>query len=188
MIDSMPIGAGRHTVGPENGKLQVRTYREGIAQKVGHDLVIDVGQWQATVQAGDDGSPSSIELDVDPRSLQVREGLHGVKPLSDKDRGEIRKNIDEKVLRGHEIKFRSTEVESTAGKLMVTGELSLGSASRPASFELEATGDGHMTGTLPLTQSEWGIKPYRGLMGALKVRDTVEIFLDVELPPPSNPT
>ena len=34
--------AGTHTVGGDNGMLQVRTYREGMAQKVGHDLIIDV--------------------------------------------------------------------------------------------------------------------------------------------------
>jgi hypothetical protein len=34
-----------------------------------------------------------------------------------------------------------------------------------------------------VTQSEWGIKPYRAFMGALKVRDTVEIVLDARLPP-----
>jgi hypothetical protein len=45
------------------------------------------------------------------------------------------------------------------------------------------TSDGRVTGTLPVTQSDWGIKPYRGLMGALKVRDTVEIGIDVQLPP-----
>ena len=178
----MSFGTGHHTVGPEDGNLHVRTYREGLAQKVGHDLIIDVGEWQATVEVGEDGSLSSVQLEVDPRSLQVREGHHGVKPLTDKDRGDIRKTIHEKVLRGHEIKFRSSAVQGSAEKLIVAGELSLGSASRPASFELEATDDGHVTGTLVLTQSEWGIKPYRGLMGALKVRDEVEILIDVRLP------
>jgi hypothetical protein len=28
----------------------------------------------------------------------------------------------------------------------------------------------------------WGIKPYRGMMGALKARDTIEVILDVSLP------
>ncbi len=178
----MPLRPGRHTAGPDDGKLQVRTYREGMAQKVGHDLVIDVGQWQATLQASEDGSISSVELEADSRSLQVREGLGGVKPLTDKDRGEIRKNIDEKILRGQAITFHSTAVDSNVGKLMVQGELSLVGTSRPAAFELETIAEGHVTATLSLTQSEWGIKPYRGLMGALKVRDTVEIVLDVQLP------
>jgi polyisoprenoid-binding protein YceI len=180
MICWMPLRAGRHTVGPENGKLQVRTYREGMAQKVGHDLILEVGQWQAIVQSSEDGTISSLELEADSHSLQVREGLGGVKPLTDRDRAEIRKNIDEKILRGQPITFRSTAVESSAGRLLVAGELSLVGVSRLVSFELETT-DGHVSGTSPLTQSDWGIKPYRGLMGALKVRDTVEIVVDVEL-------
>lgn len=178
----MEIPAGRHTVGPESGKLEVLTYREGMAQKVGHDLVIEVGQWQATVQVSEDGTISSVELEADSRTLQVREGLGGVKPLTDKDRGEIRKNIDEKILRGQPVTFRSSAVESSDSKLMVRGELSLISASRPVSFELEMSANGGVAGRLPLRQSEWGIKPYRGLMGALKVRDTVEIVIDVQLP------
>jgi hypothetical protein len=102
-----------------------------MAQKVGHDLVIDVGQWQAIVQALEDGAISSVEFEADSHSPQVREGLGGVKPLTHKDRGEIRKNIDEKILRGQPITFRSTAVEVSAGKLVVAGELSLVGTSRP---------------------------------------------------------
>jgi hypothetical protein len=43
-------------IGPANGTLQVRTYREGLAQKAGHDLVIDVGQWEATAEVRE-GTP-----------------------------------------------------------------------------------------------------------------------------------
>jgi polyisoprenoid-binding protein YceI len=162
--------------------LQVRTYREGVAQKVGHDLIIDVEQWEATAEVGEDGTLSAVRLDADPRSLQVREGMRGVKPLTDKDRADIRETIEEKVLRGQPIAFRSSAVELADGALTVRGELDLAGATRPASFELHAATDGRVGGTLPLTQSEWGIKPYRGLMGALKVRDTVEIVVDVRLP------
>jgi polyisoprenoid-binding protein YceI len=162
--------------------LQVRTYREGVAQKVCHDLIIDVEQWEATAEVGEDGTLSAVRLDADPRSLQVREGMRGVKPLTDKDRADIRETIEEKVLRGQPIAFRSSAVELADGALTVRGELDLAGATRPASFELHAATDGRVGGTLPLTQSEWGIKPYRGLMGALKVRDTVEIVVDVRLP------
>ena len=47
---------------------------------------------------------------------------------------------------------------------------------------LDAGGDGSVSGTVSVTQSEWGIKPYRGLMGALKVRDDVEVVIAVRLP------
>ena len=31
--------------GPDTGKLEVHTYREGVAAKVGHDLIIEVTKW-----------------------------------------------------------------------------------------------------------------------------------------------
>jgi polyisoprenoid-binding protein YceI len=174
--------AGTHTIGADDGILQVRTYREGVAQMVGHDLIIDVERWEATAEVAEDGTLSAVQLDADPRSLQVREGLHGVKPLSDRDRADIRKTVDAKILRGHPIAFRSSAVELADGGLTVRGELELAGTTRPASFELKAATDGRIGGTLPVTQSEWGIKPYRGLMGGLKVRDTVDVVLDVAIP------
>ena len=174
--------AGTHRVGSDDGVLQVRTYREGVGQKVGHDLIIDVEQWEATAEVDEDGTLSAVQLNADPRSLQVREGLHGLKPLTDKDRADIRKTIDEKILRGQPIAFRSSAVELANGGLTVRGELDLAGTTRPANFELNAATDGRVGGTLPVTQSEWAIKPYRGLMGALKVRDTIEAVLDVPLP------
>ena len=178
----MAFRAGTHTVGGDNGLLQVRTFREGLAQKVGHDLIIDVQQWEATAEVGEDGTLSAVQLNADPRSLRVRDGLHGVKPLADKDRADIRETIDEKILRGQPIAFRSSAVELADGALIVRGELNLAGTTRPATFELNAGTDGRVSGVLPVTQSEWEIKPYRGLMGALKVRDTIEVFLDVPLP------
>lgn len=175
---------GRHELGPDNATLQVKTYREGMVSKAGHDLVIDVTSWKATVTSGEDSRPVSMELSADPRSLRVRDGHGGAKPLSDNDRGDITKNIDKKVLVGQPIDFRSTAVERPGedGRLRVSGELRLGGAVRPMSFDLSMGPDGHVEGTVPLKQSEWGIKPFTALMGALKVRDDVEIVVDARLP------
>ncbi|HEY7076670.1 MAG TPA: YceI family protein [Solirubrobacteraceae bacterium] len=162
------------TVGPSDGTLVVKTYREGVAAKVGHDLVIDVTSWQASLEG------EQVELTADPRSLHVREGVRGVKPLTDKDRDDIRKTIDDKILRGQPIAFSGT-ARDEGGGLAVDGQLTMGGSTRPVVARLERAGD-RVSATIPLTQSEWGIKPYRGLMGALKVRDDVEIVLDVALP------
>lgn len=178
----MALRTGTHTVGSDAGTLQVRTYREGLAQKVGHDLIIDVRQWEATVEVGEAGTLSAVQLDADPHSLHVREGLRGLKPLTDKDRAGIRKTIEEQILGGRPIAFRSTAVEPDGGGVTVRGELELAGTRRPASFELNVGANGRVHGALPVTQSEWRIKPYRGMMGTLKVRDTVEIVLDVPLP------
>lgn len=178
----MVLSPGAHVVGPDSGSCRVHTYREGIAQKVGHDLIIEVGRWQATVDVGDDGEPRSISLEADPTSLRVLEGHRGVKPLTESDRAEIRSNIDKKVLGSQPIKFSSSSVQSSGDTLIVQGDLTMAGSTRPARFQLQLDETGRVSGTVPVVQSEWGIKPYRGLMGALKVRDTVEVALDAQLP------
>jgi polyisoprenoid-binding protein YceI len=183
-IGLVSLRAGRHELGPDTASLVVKTYRDGLAANAGHDLIIEVRQWGATLEIGEDPSRSSLQLHADARSLYPREGLRGIKPLTDKDRDEVVKNIDEKVLGGEAISFRSSAVEAAdgGGRLRVRGELTMSGQSRPASFELSVGADGHVTGTARLVQSEWGIKPYRGLMGALKVRDSVEVVFDGVLP------
>src|SRR3954466_3891170 len=173
-----PSSSTTYELSPANASLQVKTYREGIAQKVGHDLIIGVTAWQGTLVLN--GSTSSISLDADSSALEVLEGHNGVKPLSDKDRGEIRKNIDNKILRQQPISFRSTQVQRSAAGLSVQGTLSIGDTSRPVQFEL-AMGGSRGQGIVPLVQREFGIKPYSAMMGALKVRDDVEIVIDAPL-------
>jgi polyisoprenoid-binding protein YceI len=179
----MAVPAGTHSLGPANASLQVKTYREGVAAKAGHDLIIDVTRWDATVVAAADPAGWSIELNADPRSLEVREGLRGVKPLTDKDRVEIRKNIDEKILGGTPITFRSSAVRPSGdgGSLAVDGELSMAGSTQPVTAQLTVGDAGAVSGTIPVTQSTWGIKPYRGLMGALKVRDDIEVVIAANL-------
>ena len=176
----MALAPGIHRLGPENASLQVKTYREGMAAKVGHDLVIEVTRWDATV----DLTAATVELNADARSLEVRDGVRGLKPLTDKDRSEIHKNIDDKVLKGQPIAFRSTAVRlsEAGGPFVVDGQLTMAGKTRPVTAQLHVDADGRVGGTIPLTQSDWGIKPYRGLMGALKVRDSLEIVLDAHLP------
>jgi polyisoprenoid-binding protein YceI len=178
----MALPTGTHSLGPDNASLEIRTYREGVAAKAGHDLIIDVTRWDATVEVADEPAGWTIELNADPRSLEIREGLRGVKPLTDKDRVEIRKNIDEKILGSHRIQFRSSGVRPADGdRLTVEGELSMAGSTRPLTAQLSVEDGGRVSGTIPVTQSVWGIKPYRGLMGALKVRDEIEVVIAANL-------
>jgi polyisoprenoid-binding protein YceI len=175
----MALPTGSHRFGPDNASLQVRTYREGVAAKAGHDLIIDVTRWDATVEVADDPAGWTVELNADPSSLEVREGLRGVKPLTDRDRVEIRKNIDAKVLGSDPIRFRASDVRpgDGGGRLTIEGELSMAGSTRPLAAQLAVEAGGAVSGTIRVTQSDWGIRPYRGLMGALKVRDEVEVVI-----------
>lgn len=168
-------------LGPDEASLQVLTFREGVAQKVGHDLVLLVERWSATVTTSGDGSVEGVTAEVDSGSLRVVEGRNGLKSLSDKDRRDIKGSIDEKVLRRQPITFASTGVQARDGGLQIEGELSIGGETRPVSFGLDVAG-GRVRGTLPLTQSAWNIKPYKAFMGALKVRDEVQITIDAPMP------
>jgi polyisoprenoid-binding protein YceI len=181
-VAHMALTTGTHRFGPDNASLQVRTYREGMAAKAGHDLIIEVTRWDATVEATGEAGGWTVELSADPRSLEVREGVGGVKPLTDKDRVEIRKTIDAKVLGGRPIGFRAGDARlGDGGRLTVEGELSMAGTARPLSAQLTVEA-GAVSGTIPLRQSDWGITPYRGLMGALKVRDEVDVVIEAKLP------
>jgi polyisoprenoid-binding protein YceI len=179
----MALPTGTRSLGPANASLQVRTYREGVAAKAGHDLIIDVTRWDATVEVADEAAGWTVELNADPRSLEIREGLRGVKPLTDKDRLEIRRNIDQKILRGSPIRFRATSVRlaDDGGRLTVEGELSMAGSTRPLTAHLSLEDGAGVSGTILVMQSAWGIKPYRGLMGALKVRDEIEVVIAANL-------
>ena len=43
----------------------------------------------------------------------------------------------------------------------------------------------HITGSAVIVQSRWGIRPYTAFLGALKLRDEVEVEFDVDLTPGS---
>ena len=66
-------------------------------------------------------------------------------------------------------------------KISVHGELTLAGNSGPIAFELTVGADGKLTASTMLKQTDWGIKPYSTLFGALKVADEVEVVLDAAL-------
>jgi polyisoprenoid-binding protein YceI len=173
----MAIQAGTYKLGPDNASLHVETGRSGAAAKAGHDLIIDVTSWEATLEVGD---ASSLELSADPTSLHVREGKGGMQALGDDDKADIRKTIDKDVLKQKDVKFTSSSVESAGEGLKVSGDLEMGGKSKPVSFDLSESG-GTLTGSASVKQSDWGIKPYSALFGALKVNDEVKVVVEAKL-------
>ena len=162
--------------GPENASLRIRTGRTGGAAKAGHDLLIEVESWQATL---DREAQPALTLTADSRSLRVLEGTGGLKSLTESDKADIKKTIDKDVLKGYAIEFRSTDVtEGAGGSLNVRGELTLNGKPAPVAFDLAVGDDGGMTGGATVTQSAHGMKPYSALFGALKVADDVRIEIE----------
>ncbi|HZD66556.1 MAG TPA: YceI family protein [Acidimicrobiales bacterium] len=187
----MAIATGTYQVGPGQGRLLLRTSRQGAAARAGHDLTIGVTRWRATAEVNlEDPGASSVRLEVDATSLEVREGTGGIKPLTDKDRADIKETIDKKVLHTDqhpEITFSSTRVSPQPGEatqVVVEGELTIQGRSGPVSAEValrDVEGGARVRGRATVAQTGWGIKPYSGFLGALKVSDEVEVEIDVEL-------
>ncbi len=169
----MSIPEGTHKIGPSNGSLTINTGKEGAAAKMGHDLVLTVNSWEATVEGGDS---ASISLTADPGSIEVTSGSGGAKPLSDKDKKDIKKSIAGKVLGSSQITFQSSEVSDSAAK----GDLSIAGKSDSVNIPLNCSGD-KISGSIRLSQSQFGIKQFSAMMGALKVKDSVEVVFEGSL-------
>jgi polyisoprenoid-binding protein YceI len=176
------IQPGTHRLGPENATLSVHTRRGGAAAKAGHDLLIEVTSWEATLDVGADAESTTVELTADSTSLRVQKGTGGMKELGDDDKDNIHQTIDKEVLKRGDIAFRSTAVQSASGgRLRVQGELTLAGKANPIDFDLEIGDDGTLGGAAVITQTRWGMKPYSALFGALKVLDDVEVTIDGHL-------
>jgi polyisoprenoid-binding protein YceI len=185
----MSIQPGRYELGPQNGKLSVRTGKGGVASKAGHNLLIEVGAWTATVQVGAEPAQTRLELTADSRSLRVVEGSGGIQSLGDDEKAGIQQTIDEEVLKGTAISFRSTAVQPAGdGRLSVEGELDLAGRGGPITFDLDVGDDGNLTGSAIIKQTDWKMKPYSALFGTLKVSNEVEVAIKAQLPAgPSEP-
>jgi polyisoprenoid-binding protein YceI len=182
------VTADDYRFGADTGRLLIRTYRTGLGSRAGHDLTIEATMWQGTAQIGADPSASSVALVVDADSFEVREGRRGFKPLTAADRAGIRKTIRELLdtARYPAITFGSTALRGAQRDLLVDGQLTIRDATHPVTVRgsiEESSGDRRLRATAQVVQSQWGIKPYSAFLGALKLRDDIDIDVDATLVP-----
>jgi polyisoprenoid-binding protein YceI len=175
--------AGGYRLGPTSGQLLVHTSRTGLGAKAGHDLTIEVTRWhgRATVDPTT-AANSSVTVEVDANSFQVRKGTGSVKPLSGADRAEIHKTLKEilHTAQHSTITFRSRRVDGSAASFICDGELTIMGMTRPITLQGQVT-DGRVVGGASVVQSRWEIRPYSAFFGALKLNDEVKIDFDVAL-------
>jgi polyisoprenoid-binding protein YceI len=183
---------GAHELGPANGRVLVKTGREGLAARAGHDLTLEITQWSARVTLpADDETSATVTLtaELDLGSLEVRAGTGGAKPLSDKDRRDIQKHARKILGAGPAAKFQSTRVFTSAslsGGGAIEGTLALHGAAQSIRLEISRPGQGRYRGSTVIRQTDFGITPYSGFFGALKLRDEVTVEFDVTIEEPPN--
>ena len=180
----MAVLAGRHQLGPAQGRILLRTFRDGLAAQAGHDLTIEATRWSGVLEVNGDLNPAALDIRIDMGALVVREGTGGVKPLTDRDRREIAVTA-RKVLasdRYPEAVFAAAGFEPAAGGGgEISGTLTIRGQARPARVQVSQAGAGRYHAAAKVIQSEYGIKPYTAFLGALRVRDAVDIAVDLDL-------
>ena len=175
-------------LGPERGRLLVRTGRSGLGRRAGHDLTIEAARWSGTLTLPGDAATipgaasaegASVEVTVPVEGLEVREGTGGVLPLSDQDRAEITKNL-RRILGASDIVFTASAATGTADDFTVEGRLTIAGRTEPLTVRGRADG-ARVRGEATVKQTRWGIKPYSAFFGALKLADDVTVTFDLTL-------
>jgi len=176
---------GNFKLGPGAGRVMLKTGRVGVAARAGHDLTIEVTSWSALIEvpAEDAGgvTAATVSADLDLSSLAVREGTGGVKPLTDSDRADIKKTISG-ILGDGTATFTSSKIIRTgATGGAIEGTVTLNGKSQPARLQVAEPAPGRYRGTATILQSAFGLKPYTGFFGALKLKDEVTVEFEVDL-------
>jgi len=179
----MAVHPGRHQLGPDHGRIILRTCRDGLAATAGHDLTIEATRWSGVLAVNEDLSPAGLDVHIDMGALVVREGTGGVKPLSDRDRREIAVTARKTLAadRYPEAVFAAGTFAPAGDGGEISGTFTLHGETRPLRLRVSQTGPDRYHAEATVVQTDYGIKPYSGFLGALRVRDAVEVAVDVDL-------
>jgi hypothetical protein len=161
---------------------RVYTWKEGALSALGHDLELAVERF--TIEVGDD---RSVDARFDPGSLRLRGASVGgrIEAMSPSDRDKIERAIVDEVLaaRAHpEIRFQAGPARPRAdGGFDLDGQLTLHGVPRPLAARLCSQG-GRLVTEVTLHQPDFGIRPYRAMLGALRIKSDVRVRIDVPTP------
>ena len=168
------------TYGAETAACLIFTYKEGLLSKVAHDLKLRVTQFQVTWNAED------VVAEFDPRSIEVvnamKNGQDNPSALSASDKSKVLENMHRDVLKTKKypkIRFSAGSMSANASRVEVDGYLELTGKKRPVRAVAVNQGQ-HWDIQVPLHQPDYGIKPFKALMGAIKIKP--EIMIRIRLP------
>lgn len=167
----------------KTARCYVLTYKEGVLAGVAHDLRIDVTRF--SVDVADDGS--SVVARFEAGSLRVAGAMeHGrVEPdaLSVGDKRKIEENIGKDVLdvrRHPQVELVSTRVAPEGDGHRIDAKLRLHGIERALTFVTKKEG-AHEVARVRLHQPDYGITPYKAMLGALRIRADVDVVLELPL-------
>ena len=169
----------------DKSEFKIYVWKAGIASGFAHDHIMSVEDFKGQVVYDEKNpSKSSVFIKVEAKSLKVMDAK-----VKASDKRKIKKSMDsEEVLnvkKYPKITFKSTKVEvksASQNLLKVTGKMSLFGRTRTISFPVTVRRKGGKltaTGAFKLRQTDYGMKPYSALLGAIKVKDVVDVKFSI---------
>jgi len=177
-----------------NSQLDVRVWRDGAMQKLGHNHVITTDRVTGTIELREPLAASSFELSVPLESLVVdddaarsRAGAEFSAPVPEKDRDGTRRNmLGDKLLNSAlqpDMRLASESIAGESGQYEAKVRVSLAGSEHvvTAPFTVTVEGD-HLEAkaAFHLTHEDVGLVPFTVALGVLKVRDDFEVDLTLE--------
>lgn len=165
---------GAPQVNAPHSTITIHVRKSGLFSAFAHDHVI-----AAPIAHGSlDPKAMTVQITVATKQIKVLDP-----EASEKDRAEIQSTmLSPKVLdpdKYPEIRFTSSHIERTRpDHYVVTGKLDLHGVSRQLSFPVTGSPDRYQ-GKTKVKQTDFGIKPVSIAGGSVKVKDEVEIDVDV---------
>jgi len=156
------------------------TYKEGLLAPIAHDLKLRVGKFSLSVK-----DKAEISASFDSASLEVvcamENGLDKPNSLSNRDCGQIQDNIIRDVLKSKrfpDIRFQSSTLSEDEGDYRIAGDITICGVTRPMQFITRRQGNRYVA-EVELHQPDFRIKPFRALMGTLKVAANLRVQISV---------
>jgi polyisoprenoid-binding protein YceI len=158
----------------------VFTFKEGLLSKIAHDLKVSVTRFSV------DLTPTSVRAEFDASSLRVvsamKDGTENPGALSDADKSKIADQIAKEVLHADQhpsAVFTSRSVTRRPdGGYSIDGDLSLHGVTKPLHAETQFEANRQVV-SLELHQPDYGITPFRAMIGTLKVKAELIVRLSV---------
>ncbi len=184
----MSLKAGTYILNGNYGQMYVYTFKEGLLSKLAHDLLIDVKDFKVNLNVPEAGFTSgNLDVELQANSLKVicamKKGERRPDTLKEKDIADIEKDMAGKVLHPDKyptVNFCSKQIQEKEGGYRVNGELTLHGTMKPIDFDIDANGE-NIKGKFSILQKDYGVKPFKAMLGTLKIKNEIEFAFDLSL-------
>lgn len=177
--------AKTYSISAAQSQLTLTLIQEGMLRSIHPTHHVGVKSFSGRIQLPADESKAVAELDVETKSFANID-----KNMSEFERSGFHKVLHENVLasdRFPTIKFRSVSVTNIqksgdSRSFTLNGDLTLRGVTRRVAFPVKVTINGNQlraTGEETIKQSDFGITPYSGGFGAIKIGDQLTVSFSI---------